>query len=149
MIRRRRRLLPALVAAGTAVTFAFAGIASAANPPGFKTAKPAYLVPMVPGAAVDPILSTGDVVGGYQMSGIPDGLGAFNGGGDTLQVFMNHELGITFPGVPPGVDTRITDLTSVGRHTASLPASTASPARRASSASARRRSRRSTARLTT
>jgi hypothetical protein len=66
---------------------------------------------MVPGAAVDPILSAGDTIGGYQMSGIPDGLGAFKDGGDTLQVMMNHELGRSFPGTPPGVDARISKVT--------------------------------------
>jgi hypothetical protein len=85
--------------------------ASAANNTGFKTAKPAYLVPMVPGAAVDPILSAGDIVGGYQMTGIPDGLGAYKTGGDTLQIAMNHELGRSFPAVPPGVDARISKVT--------------------------------------
>jgi Bacterial protein of unknown function (DUF839) len=68
-------------------------------------------VPMVPGAAVDPILSAGDTIGGYQMSGIPDGLGAFKDGGDTLQLMMNHELGRSFPGTPPGVDARISKVT--------------------------------------
>ena len=105
-----RRLAAVALAAG-AIACTFAGIASAKQDPGFKTAKPPYLVPMVPGAAVDPILSTGDTLGAYQMSGIPDGLGAFKDARGTLQVYMNHELGISFPGVPPGVDTRISNLT--------------------------------------
>ena len=99
------------LAVTAAVALSLAGSALPGNPDGFKTAKLPYLVPMVPGAAVDPILSTGDVVGSYQMSGIPDGLGAFNGGGNTLHVFMNHEMGRTFPALPPGVDARISDLT--------------------------------------
>src|SRR5256885_11401769 len=103
--------LAALAVAAAAIACTFAGIASAETDPGFKTAKPPYLVPMVPTATVDPILSTGDTVGGYQMTGIPDGLGAFKTGGDTLQVYMNHELGISFPAVPPGVDTRTSNLT--------------------------------------
>jgi hypothetical protein len=86
--------------------------APAASDPGFKTAKRPYLVPIDPASGVltDPILSTGDVVGGYQMSGIPDGLGAYKDGG-TLQVLMNHELGASFPGTPPGVDARISKVT--------------------------------------
>jgi uncharacterized protein DUF839 len=103
--------LAALAAAACTGALVLAGSAVPANDTGFKTAKPPYLVPMVPGAVTDPIISTGDIVGDYQMSGIPDGLGAFKTGGDTLQVFMNHELGISFPGVPPGVDTRISNLT--------------------------------------
>jgi hypothetical protein len=79
--------------------------------PGFDTAKAAYLVPLEPGVVIDPILSTGDIVGGYQMSGVPDGLGAYRIGHDKLQVLMNHELGRTFPAVPPGVDARISRLT--------------------------------------
>ena len=60
----------AAFAATAAVALSLAGGASPGNSDGFKTAKPPYLVPMVPGVAVDPILSTGDVIGGYQMSGI-------------------------------------------------------------------------------
>jgi hypothetical protein len=91
---------------------------------GFDTAKPRYLVPTAAGVDVDAILSTGDVIGDYQMSGIPDGLGAYRrsdvrGGDDdddngrgkgSIRVVMNHELGRSFPGQPPGVDARITRL---------------------------------------
>jgi hypothetical protein len=105
----RRRVLAAVVALLAAAVVA--ATAPAGNDPGFKTAKTPYLVPMQPGVEVDPIISTGDIVGGYQMSGIPDGLGAYKAAGDTLHIFMNHELGISFPGIPPGVDTRISDLT--------------------------------------
>jgi hypothetical protein len=103
--------LAVLVATVSAFALTVAGSATPAKGPGFKTAKPPYLVPMVPRAAVDPILSAGDTIGGYQMSGIPDGLGAFKDGGDTLQVMMNHELGRSFPGTPPGVDARISKVT--------------------------------------
>jgi hypothetical protein len=92
-------------------TMLLAAGAPAGNDPGFKTAKPAYLVPLAPGVSVDPILSAGDIVGNCQMSGIQDGLGAYKAGGDTLQVAMNHELGRSFPGTPPGVDARISKLT--------------------------------------
>src|SRR5947207_11268120 len=107
--------ITALAAIG-ALALTVAGSASSAKKdpakknPGFKTAKPAYLVPIAPGAAVDPILSAGDTIGGYQMTGIPDGLGAYKEGG-SLQVLMNHELGRSFPAVPPGVDARISKLT--------------------------------------
>jgi hypothetical protein len=102
--------LTALAATAGAFALMVAGSATPANDPGFKTAKPPYLVPLVSGASVDPILSAGDTIGGYQMSGIPDGLGAYKGS-DSLQVLMNHELGRTFPGIPPGVDARISKLT--------------------------------------
>ena len=103
--------LAVLVATAGAFALTVTGSATPAKDPGFKTTKPPYLVPMAPGAAVDPILSAGDTIGGYQMSGIPDGLGAFKDGGDTLQVMMNHELGRSFPGTPPGVDARISKVT--------------------------------------
>ncbi|HEV8250952.1 MAG TPA: hypothetical protein VGQ15_13355 [Gaiellaceae bacterium] len=107
-----RRLILVLAAVAVCLlTSAGAATAPAANGAGFKTAKPAYLVPLAPGAKVDPILSTGDVIGGYQMSGIPDGLGAYKTGHNALQIHMNHELGISFPNIPPGVDTRISKLT--------------------------------------
>jgi hypothetical protein len=78
---------------------------------GVKTERPAQLVPLAPGVVVDPILSTGDIVGGYQMSGIPDGLGAYKTG-NTIQLFMNHELDRTFPvALNPGSDARISHLT--------------------------------------
>ena len=88
-----------------------------------KTSKPPYLVPTAPGVVVDPILSTSDIVPDgqtpqYQMSGIPDGLGVYGKKArrshrrhSTFHVFMNHELGVTFPGQPAGVNTRISDLT--------------------------------------
>lgn len=97
----------AIATAATAVATVGAG-----NEPGFDTGRPAQLVPE-PGSGtfIDPILSTGDVVGGYQMSGIPDGLGAYKDGQNNMVVMMNHEMGKTFPGVPPGVDARISKLT--------------------------------------
>jgi hypothetical protein len=116
-----RRTRFAAVTALTALVGLIASVsASAEPPPGVKTAKPPYLVPTAPGVVVDPILSTGDIVGRYQMSGIPDGLGAYanrgrGGGGErgrakTFTVVMNHELGRSFPNNPPGVDTRISRL---------------------------------------
>jgi hypothetical protein len=52
------------------------------------------------------------------MSGIPDGLGVYGKKArrahkrhSTFHVLMNHELGVTFPGQPPGVNARISDLT--------------------------------------
>src|SRR5436190_14235932 len=101
-----------LMRAGAIALLGLAVVAAstAASPPGFHTAKRPYLVPLATGVQVDPILSTGDVVGGYQMSGIPDGIGAFKDKGD-LQVLFNHELGATFPANPPGVNARISKVT--------------------------------------
>jgi hypothetical protein len=81
---------------------------------GMRTERPAQLVPLAEGVEVTPILSTGDLVGGYQMSGTPDGLGAFRSGGQrrggspSIQVLMNHEL---LGRAPAGVGARVSRLT--------------------------------------
>jgi hypothetical protein len=111
-------MLVAIAAAAGLTAWLATGAGASHGGPVVKTAKPPYLIPS-PGVVVDPILSTGDVVGGYQMSGIPDGLGAYNPDGDDdddgrgrgeFVVVMNHELGRSFPNNPPGVDARISRL---------------------------------------
>lgn len=128
-----RRVTIAALALISVVATAVVGVAGASHEAtsGFKTAKPPYLVPTRASVVVEPILSTGDVIPnsphpfGYQMSGIPDGLGSYankgshrhgddgdrNHGNKTFNVVMNHELGRNFPNNPPGVDTRISQLT--------------------------------------
>ncbi len=73
------------------------------------------LVPTREGVRVEPILSAGDIVvdpkgtrNEYQMTGIPDGLGAYKNGVGMLKVFMNHELDGE---APPGVGARVSWLT--------------------------------------
>jgi hypothetical protein len=87
------------------------GSVSAEPTVGFDTARPSMLAPLEPGVVIDPILSTGDIVGGYQMSGIPDGLGAYKTGPRKINLFMNHELDRTLPDSPAGVGSRISRLT--------------------------------------
>jgi hypothetical protein len=107
-----------LTAMAAFAVFIVSGAGASHGGPGFRTEKPAYLVPTAPGVIVDPIISTGDVIGdpatGYQMSGIPDGLGAYKPHGDRRHdefvAVMNHELGRSFPNNPPDVDTRISRL---------------------------------------
>ncbi len=124
MKRTSIRAAAILVALAAIISVAVAYAAT-----GVKTAKPPYLVPTAAGVVVDPVLSTGDIVPqgqtpAYQMSGIPDGLGAYSHGHGkgqhssgrdkqkgTYTVLMNHELGVTFPRQPPGVNTRISKLT--------------------------------------
>src|SRR5918997_530247 len=113
----------------TLVAIALVGVAGASHGgPTFDTGKPSYLQPVAPGVVVDPILSVGDTVPGtgsetqppYQMTGIPDGLGAYrnksngrwnwlHGGSkkDEIVIVMNHETGVPFPNNPPGVFTRV------------------------------------------
>jgi hypothetical protein len=72
------------------------------------TARPPQLVALAGGVVIEPILTTGDVVGGYQMSGVPDGLGAFPSGPNAIELYMNHEL--SFADDDPS-DARISHLT--------------------------------------
>ena len=51
-----------------------------------------YLSPVAKGWHVISLLTTGNDVNGYRMSGIPDGLGAFDNGDRSITILMNHEL---------------------------------------------------------
>jgi hypothetical protein len=51
-----------------------------------------YIIPVGPGVQTTSILTTPDIIGGYKMIGIPDGLGAFDNGNGTFTLLMNHEL---------------------------------------------------------
>ena len=77
---RTSKMLTALGILAFACTWTISA-ARANDPAGFKTPRPAQLVPLAGGVKIEPIISTGDVVGGalagYQFSGIPDGIGAF------------------------------------------------------------------------
>ncbi len=52
-----------------------------------------YLTPTAPGWSSTSILTVGDAISGYQMAGIPDGLGAFRNVDGTMTVLANHEIG--------------------------------------------------------
>jgi len=67
----------------------------AASITGPSTSSTPYLIPTVPNAAFNSILTAGDVVGSYKMVGLPDGLGAYDNGNGTFTVLMNHEVGNT------------------------------------------------------
>lgn len=51
-----------------------------------------YLQALAPKVKITSILTTGDVVNGYKMGGIPDGLGAYDNDDGTFTVLMNHEI---------------------------------------------------------
>ena len=52
-----------------------------------------YMNAIAPGVEFNSILTTGDAArNGYRMSGIPDGLGAYDNGDGTITVLMNHEI---------------------------------------------------------
>ncbi len=60
-----------------------------------KSSQAPYLTPINPGTKFTSILTAGDVVNGYKMVGVPDGLGAYDNNDGTFTVLMNHELGNT------------------------------------------------------
>ncbi len=62
---------------------------------GCSSSQSAYVKPLGLGNTTTSLLTTGDAIGGYQMVGIPDGLGAFDNGNGTFTLLMNHELGNT------------------------------------------------------
>jgi hypothetical protein len=59
---------------------------------GPSTLQSPYALPSLSVAGTASILSVGDLVGGYRMVGLPDGLGAFDNGDGTFTVLMNHEI---------------------------------------------------------
>ena len=69
-------------------------VARAVTP--FTTSERPYLVALTGGVQIHPIISSGDIIGGaragYQMSGVPDGIGAYRTTDGSIEVFFNHEL---------------------------------------------------------
>lgn len=75
--------------------------AKLAPPVGFVTSQPAQARALSPGASIKPIITVGDPIPGQEANPdpeqrvwgpIPDGLGAYQEGGD-LVLFANHEIG--------------------------------------------------------
>lgn len=59
-----------------------------------------YVNAIAAGVEFTSILTAGDAArNGYRMSGIPDGLGAYDNGDGTITVLMNHEIGDTLGAV--------------------------------------------------
>jgi secreted PhoX family phosphatase len=94
-MQRRARLSAAIAACVLLMVGLLPGTSVAQETP-FVTSKPAQLIALAEEVVITPILSAGDVIGqgarAYQMSGIPDGLGLYRSGPDTVEVWMNHEL---------------------------------------------------------
>lgn len=60
---------------------------------GTSSSQAPYVNAIAPGVEFTSILTAGDVArNGYRMSGIPDGLGAYDNGDGTITVLMNHEI---------------------------------------------------------
>ena len=79
-----------LVAAATTVSLSAQSVIQ-----GPSSSQTPYLSPTAQGWSATSLLTVGDAIGGYQMVGIPDGLGAFSSGLNQMTVLANHELGNT------------------------------------------------------
>lgn len=88
---KRRLSLIAMTAATLAVAGGVAWAAPGATT-GQSSSDSPYLVRHTPGVTLRSVLTAGDSVGGYRMTGIPDGLGAYDNGDGTFTVLMNHEI---------------------------------------------------------
>jgi hypothetical protein len=51
-----------------------------------------YIIPVAPGWSATSLLTVGNEVNGYRLSGLPDGLGAFDNGDRTFTLLVNHEI---------------------------------------------------------
>ena len=82
-------------------TFDFA-IGAAGLPAGLTgsgTASSPYLVPLATGVSFTSILTAGESVNGYKLSGLGDGLGAYDNFNGTFTLLVNHEINNSL-GVP-------------------------------------------------
>lgn len=82
-----------LMAIAIAAALAAMSHVAVAQTTGPSTSAAPYMQGIAAGVNFTSILTTGDTVAGYQMAGIPDGLGAYDNGNGTFTVLMNHELG--------------------------------------------------------
>jgi hypothetical protein len=74
------------------VAIALVGSLSAATWP---TKKPIYMISANSAVSLNPIATTGDVIAGTVIRGIPDGMGAFDNGRGGITLLSNHEVAIT------------------------------------------------------
>ncbi len=96
MSRFHRRAVPALALLVTVVLSASSATAAPTNV-GPSTVTDPYVIPVADGVETTSILTVSDAraaSNGYEMTGIPDGLGAVMQGANLI-VYMNHELGQT------------------------------------------------------
>lgn len=67
---------------------------SRAETPFITSARP-YVISTDPGTTITPILTSGEIIGGalggFQFTGVPDGIGAYASAANRLEVFVNHE----------------------------------------------------------
>jgi len=78
-----------------------------------------YLTPTAKGWSAHSLLTVGDAPSGFQMAGIPDGLGAFDNGDGTITILMNHEIaaGLGAPRAHGGANGAFVSLTVLNKDT--------------------------------
>lgn len=89
-----------LVGATTALAVVGSTHAQTVSSTGPSSSATPYVVPVAgtPVSMIRSILTVGDEVAGYPMLGIPDGMGGFLTGGNSMALFVNHELTATASG---------------------------------------------------
>lgn len=92
----------------------------AVAPTPFVTSERPFLVALADGVVIQPVLTTGDIIGegagAYQMSGVPDGIGWYASTDGVIEVFFNHELHPDFD--PSGARVSHVTLDTSGEVTA-------------------------------
>ncbi len=71
---------------------AFTGVNAQTIITGPSSSQSSYLQPLVANSTITSIFTATQSIGGYTMSGIPDGVGAFDNGNGTFTMLMNHEI---------------------------------------------------------
>lgn len=78
------------LARSTAI-FASIGVIASAALPAFASEAPTYVETVAPGVTLSVLATSGDIIDGYQIAGVPDGTGAYVANG-SVQILNNHEL---------------------------------------------------------
>ena len=89
-----RRSLPASIAA-LALIAATPAVAKPISDTGPNTVTKPYVIPVAAGVHIKSLLTVDDAgaaADGYELTGIPDGLGAMADGRHGFKLFMNHEF---------------------------------------------------------
>ena len=90
----RRALTAMVLAASLAVALTAPASAAASTSTGPNTVRAPYILPVADGVHIQSLLTVGDAAAasnGYELVGIPDGLGASKQGANII-LYMNHEL---------------------------------------------------------
>jgi Bacterial protein of unknown function (DUF839) len=95
------------ILAGTAIALSMTAVATGPalaggrhhHHPGFRTAQPSMLTPVMPGTTVTPLLTVGDRLrSGYRFESIPDGISVRTRGHGRVDLYVNHETSkVPFP----------------------------------------------------